>query len=165
MMFCMKMDNYHIKMTPAPPLPHYRLEYINMQIFSISQAVLMCVNKGASNVHVTLLFVECWTDFHSPGSSGLLKSDFQSRIKVRKQNQIQTRLDSVLLQPSTAEGTQIFSNGGGRLNFHLSVCLCRFLRERRACSRSPVCRATQTIASVWAPAGAARIRVRNFAGR
>ena len=39
----------------------------------------------------------------------------------------------------------------------------RFLRERRACSRSLVSRATQTIVSVWAPAAVARIRARNCA--
>lgn len=41
--------------------------------------------------------------------------------------------------------------------------LGRFLRERRAHSKSLVCRATQTIASALAPAGVARIRVRNYA--
>lgn len=39
----------------------------------------------------------------------------------------------------------------------------RFLRERRACSKSLVSRATQTIVSAWAPAAVARIRARNCA--
>lgn len=41
----------------------------------------------------------------------------------------------------------------------------RFLRERRARSKSLVSRATQTIVSVWAPAAAARIRARSCADR
>ncbi len=39
----------------------------------------------------------------------------------------------------------------------------RFLRERRACSKSLVSRATQTIVSVWAPAAVARTHARNCA--
>lgn len=39
----------------------------------------------------------------------------------------------------------------------------RFLRERRARSKSLVSRATQTIVSAWAPAAVARIRARNCA--
>lgn len=38
---------------------------------------------------------------------------------------------------------------------------CRFLRERRAHSKSLVSRATQTIVSVWAPAAVAGIHARN----
>ncbi len=51
------------------------------------------------------------------------------------------------------------------LNFVLSIFLPphRFLRERRACSKSLVSRATQTIVSAWAPAAVARIRARNCA--
>ena len=41
----------------------------------------------------------------------------------------------------------------------------RFLRERRARSKSLVSRATQTIVSAWAPAAAARIRARSCADR
>lgn len=48
--------------------------------------------------------------------------------------------------------------------YNLSVSpLRRFLRERRACSKSLVSRATQTIVSAWAPAAVARIRARSCA--
>lgn len=130
--------------------------------------MLVCVNEGASNVHVTLALVESWTDFHSIAVQAR-RASWNLTFNCEHLNKSEKAPDSDMTRLGVAS---TFGRRGNTNIFHrrrvlelLSVCLRRFLRERRACSRSPVCRATQTIASVWAPAGAARIRVRNFAGR
>lgn len=52
---------------------------------------------------------------------------------------------------------------GCKTLFSIFLSPYRFLRERRACSKSLVSRATQIIVSVWAPAAVARIHARNCA--